>query len=247
MPFLAVDVGNSRVKVACVEADAVGPRRLIATHATDEEVSDLLGGIGIELSTTPCGVCSVVLDVAARWERAYRSRGGRTVFHVNSRCRFSFTNLYEPPEAIGPDRLAACEAALQLYRAPLAVFSFGTALAVTVVDTDRRLRGGFIYPGFGLSFDALASHGALLKGVPRGTPGEEIGVSSAENISRGIYNGFLGVIGQFQRTIERQIGGRVFWVATGGDASTFADRFDAVHEDLVLVGIYCLYLRSVAP
>ena len=77
----------------------------------------------------------------------------------------------EQPETLGVDLLAAGAAAAAEYPPPVVVFDFGTATTVTVVDADRRYRGGVILAGVKLSLHALFSGTAQLPDIalrPRG-------------------------------------------------------------------------------
>lgn len=62
----------------------------------------------------------------------------------------------EEPETLGVDLLAADAAAAAEYPLPVVVFDFGTATTVTVVDRQRRYRGGVILAGVKLSLHACS-------------------------------------------------------------------------------------------
>ena len=82
------------------------------------------------------------------------------------------------------DLLAADAAAAAEYPLPVVVFDFGTATTVTVVDADRRYRGGVILAGVKLSLHALFSGTAQLPDIALEAPGKVIcSVTEARVIS----------------------------------------------------------------
>lgn len=97
---------------------------------------------------------------------AAREAAGVTALVVNSDSPVGLTLAIEQPETLGADILAADAAAAEEYPLPVIVFDFGTATTVTVVDEQRRYRGGVILPGIKLGMQALFTGTAPAAGYP---------------------------------------------------------------------------------
>jgi len=189
---------------------------------------------------------SVVPSATPRWKKWLQKITGCSPLLITSRLPYIFQICYDPPESVGSDRLVACEAAVRLYGVPVAVFSFGTALAISAVDRNYRFIGGFLFPGYSLASRALSTSTALLKKIPPQPPSEPPGSSTPAGISSGLYQGFVGVILRYQALLKHHLGEEVRWVATGGDASPFAPLFPFTNEYLTLLGMEYLFYEIQA-
>ena len=111
----------------------------------------------------------------------------------------------EQPETLGVDLLAADAAAAAEYPLPVVVFDFGTATTVTVVDADRRYRGGVILAGVKLSLHALFSGTAQLPDIALEAPGKVICSVTEDSLQAGaIYGTAAMADGLLDRMEEEQ-------------------------------------------
>ena len=72
---------------------------------------------------------------------------------------------YNPPNAVGSDRIANAIAALAQYSAPIIVVDFGTATTFDVIDKDSVYVGGAIMAGPITSMQSLVSRTAKLPSI----------------------------------------------------------------------------------
>lgn len=149
---------------------------------------------------------------------------------------------YDPPSAVGPDRLCGVAAALKQFGAPIIVVDLGTATVIDVVDDTMRYRGGIIAPGVATAAESLHAAAALLPKVDLHFPPSVIGGNTANAIQSGILYGALAMIDGLVERIQSELGLSTV-VATGGFADLLKGKSKTItHVDqrLVLEGIRLL-------
>jgi len=154
--------------------------------------------------------------------------------------RLPIANLYETPETLGKDRLAASVGANELFPDQnILVIDAGTAITYDLVSANNQYLGGNISPGLQMRFKALNEFTGKLPLVESSNYYSEIGKNTTEAIRAGVQNGILFEI---ERTIELFANNypdlRV--ILTGGD-SVFIDQLlnedVLVHLNLTLIGL----------
>ncbi|HIG73414.1 MAG TPA: type III pantothenate kinase [Bacteroidetes bacterium] len=251
-PFLAVDIGNSAVKVArwdgtwgevasyksSVEAPA---------HVWAPRLAKLADG------ARAGGVCSVVPALTPRLADALAEVTGTPPFVVRTDGPLPFRMGYATPHTLGNDRVAAAAAAWLRFGTdparPLIAFDAGTAITVEAIDLAADgpvYRGGAILPGPHTLRQSLARGTAQLPEVEWERPASTIGTSTREAIQAGLTTLVLdGMAGLLRRTAEALSEPPVI-VATGGWGGWLARRLPAVDHvapHLVLDGVRLLASR----
>ncbi|HEU4621852.1 MAG TPA: type III pantothenate kinase [Burkholderiaceae bacterium] len=247
--FLAVDIGNTRVKWGwrLIHADARAhdahtdwtatgacrhedfARDFAAPWAVDD-VRALVCSVAAESLTQ--GVVKRLIANGLRVER----------FGVQPRAG-GVENRYRAP-TLGADRFAAAIGA-RAHRptGALVVASFGTATTIDTVSPDQAYLGGVILPGVELMFDALA-HGtarlprAMLIDAPVAFPSD-----TAEAIAEGVARAQLGALAQTWRVAIATFG-TASLILTGGGLGALRERVAdvtganfLVADNLVLDGL----------
>ena len=168
--LLTADIGNTNIVLALLDhGDRVVSQRRIPSGemlplaAYEDAVRQVLAG-----HDAPEGavIGSVVPRLTEEMARAIRSVTGLEALVVGPTTPAGLEIAIEEPETLGVDLLAADAAAAAEYPLPVVVFDFGTATTVTVVDRQRRYRGGVILAGVKLSLHALFSGTAQLPDCP---------------------------------------------------------------------------------
>jgi type III pantothenate kinase len=243
---IAIDVGNSAVKVARVVRGEVGEvTRLPTASGPDREV------IGRLLSSDDGDVAlvSVVPAWSTAIEEVAAGQPSRRLLVATHRTIGMPVRVAEP-DLVGADRLLGAWTARVVVGAPCIVVDVGTATTIDVVDADGAFVGGAILPGPALGMRALARGTALLPPVPLEPPASAIGRDTVEAIASGVILGHREAIGGLIERMSDELGGgrRPSVVLTGGDASVLGspDWADRIEPDLLLRGLGALADPAVA-
>ncbi|MBS0465598.1 MAG: type III pantothenate kinase, partial [Proteobacteria bacterium] len=162
MTFLAIDVGNTRLKWALY--DAARPGAALRAHGVEflDHIERLAEGAWADLPAPTHMLGCVVAgdpvkrrvaeqmelwDVPARWV-------------VPAQAEAGVVNGYDHPSRLGADRWVAMIGARHHLLAqgparPLILTMVGTAVTVEALDTEGRFLGGLIVPGHGIMLRAL--------------------------------------------------------------------------------------------
>ncbi len=149
-------------------------------------------------------------------------------------------NLYETPETLGKDRIAAAAGANELFPDQnILVIDAGTAITYDLVSEKNQFIGGNISPGLEMRYKALNQFTGKLPLVSYSDEYEKIGRNTTEAIRAGVQNGILAEMSDsidlFNRNYQNlQI------IMTGGDSNFFAGKLNYsifVHFNLTLIGL----------
>ena len=149
--------------------------------------------------------------------------------------------------SLGVDLLAADAAAAAEYPLPVVVFDFGTATTVTVVDADRRYRGGVILAGVKLSLHALFSGTAQLPDIALEAPGKVICSVTEDSLQAGAIYGAAAMADGLLDRMEEELGAPCTAVATGGLSGIITPycRRRILHDDsLLLRGLALIWRKN---
>ena len=223
MSFLAIDVGNTRLKWALYAAPHPGAKLLHQGAAFLETIEALGEGDWAALpepgSLLGCDVAGEAVrrrveeqlelwDLAPRWV-------------VPSPHEAGVTNLYDHPNRLGADRWCALAGARARVLAggssrSALVVMIGTAVTVDALDADGRFLGGLILPGFGMMLRALELGTAGLK-VPTGEV-VDFPTNTSDALMSGGSNAIAGAIERQHRRLVRRAGEEPMLLMTGGAA-----------------------------
>ena len=204
MTFLALDVGNTRLKWAQYESPTTGAR-LLGQGAVFLENIDKLAEEEWNSLPTPSRIlgCIVASDAIKRriaeqmelWDVPPR-------WVVSSAQEAGLTNGYDHPARLGADRWVAMIGAHHRLlgrgiHKPCIVVMVGTAVTVEAIDTSGRFLGGIILPGHGIMLRALESGTAGLH-VPTGDVCD-FPTNTSDALTSG---GTFAIAGAVQRMVE---------------------------------------------
>jgi type III pantothenate kinase len=245
MPFLAIDVGNTRLKWALYEAPRTGSA-LIAHGAEFLENIDKLADGPWAALTPPTAMlgCIVAGDAARRrveeqmelWDVPPR-------WVVASEAEAGLTNGYDFPTRLGADRWVAMIGAWHRMRAqgparPIVVAMVGTAVTVEAIDAGGRFLGGLILPGHGIMLRALESGTAGLH-VPTGEV-REFPTNTSDALTSGGTYAIAGAMDRMVQHLRRHCGSEPTCFMTGGAgwkmAPSLSTPFELV-DNLIFDGL----------
>ena len=253
--LLAIDVGNTHTVFGVwngAEWLAVW-RRGTNPSATEDQLAVWLRGAfdlsGIEFKVTGVICASVVPPANDALERLSRRWFGIEPRFIHGGADIGLEVRYDPPSAVGADRLANALAALAGRQPPIIVVDFGTATTFDAVSADGAYAGGAIMPGVVVSSEALIKRAAQLPQVEFTAPARALGGSTIESLQSGIMHGYAGAIDHLAKAIARELGGRVTVIATGGLGRLFVDlctTIECFEPNLTLDGLRIAHERIIA-
>jgi type III pantothenate kinase len=174
MTFLALDIGNTRLKWALYPSPRPGTQLLAQGAEFLENIDKLAEGVWATLPHPTHILGSVVAGdaIKRRVEEQLEIWDVTPQWVVASEAQAGLTNGYDHPSRLGADRWVAMIGAYHRMLAqgeprPMVVVMVGTAVTVEAISPDGRFLGGFILPGHGIMLRAMESGTAGLH-VPTG-------------------------------------------------------------------------------
>jgi type III pantothenate kinase len=166
------------------------------------------------------------------------------IYLLKSTTPVPIKKLYDTPETLGADRVAAAVGARVLYPdKSCVVIDMGTCITYDLVGLDDNFYGGIISPGVRMRFKAMNTFTKRLPllepdGIPEAIP-ELIGKSTKHAMQSGVMNGILSEINGFVEEYSKVLT-NINVILCGGDATYFANRIknpNFVIPELVLIGL----------
>ena len=221
MTFLALDIGNTRLKWAQYSSPQNGATLIAQGAEFLENIDKLAEGAWADLAapthTLGCVVAGDAVkrrvqeqmelwDTPAQWVIASESEAG-------------MRNGYDHPTRLGADRWVAMVGALQHVRSrgpaqPMVVVMVGTAVTVEAIDANGKFLGGLILPGHGIMLRALESGTAGLH-VPTG----EVRVfptNTSDALTSGGTYAIAGAVDRMIQHVRQHCGAEPACLMTGG-------------------------------
>ncbi|MBV8603887.1 MAG: type III pantothenate kinase [Pelomonas sp.] len=254
MSFLAIDIGNTRLKWAQYASPQPGAAVLAHGAVFLENIDALREGdwAGLAQPASVLG-CNVAGDaVRRRVEEQLEMWDTEPRWFVSSAQAGGVHNGYDHPGRLGADRFVAQVGArwhvLQrgAARACLVVM-VGTAVTVDALDADGHFLGGLILPGHGIMLRALESGTAGLR-VPTGEV-REFPTNTSDALTSGGNFAITGAIERMHRHLAQRVGHAPLTLMTGGAGWKVAPALDVAHElieSLIFDGLLVLQSHRLA-
>lgn len=230
---LIVDIGNTVAKVALFDNDV-----LVEVISDSNQSLDCLVDVSMKYQLKQ-GIVATVIDLNERVMEQL-SKLPVPLLWLNSKTPLPVINLYETPETLGYDRMAAVVAAQQQYPdKDLLVIDAGTCITYEFVDAQGQYQGGNISPGLQMRFKALHQFTGKLPLVSVEGRTLSLGKDTDTAIRAGVVKGMEYEISGYITAMKHKYPELLVFL-TGGDAFSFdtnlksvifADRF------LVLKGL----------
>jgi type III pantothenate kinase len=138
-------------------------------------------------------------------------------------------------------------AAYDLFGGPIIAVDFGTATTFDCVSAQGEYLGGAIFPGIGISMDALFARTALLHRVELVRPKSVIGKTTTGALQSGLLFGYAGMVDAMVQRIRGELGEGARVIATGGLAHRVASEsttIERVEPFLTLEGLRLLFEKN---
>jgi type III pantothenate kinase len=256
--FIAVDIGNSRIKFGLFDGPAGGttlplPRRTTTLSAVDWDAAQLAEWATGTAPETEWWLASVNRPATERlidwidrdWLKRPPTAEAAAPIRILTAADIPITAAVEHPDRVGIDRLAGAAAANRLRnpRRAAIVIGVGTAITVDLVSAQGVFCGGAIVPGIRMSTRALNQFTDLLPHIPLEELAEApppLGKSTEAAIRSGLYWGAVGAMRELIARLSEPLDAKPEIFLTGGAAPSVAGALDPnarYFEHLVLSGI----------
>lgn len=236
MSFLAIDIGNTRLKWAAYPHARPGAQPFATGVEFLENIDRLADQHWATLSKPQRMLgCSVAADAVKRRVEEQMEELWDVPAHwvVASSAEAGVINGYDHPTRLGADRWVAMIGARHRLLAegperPMVVVMIGTAVTVEAVDKDGRFLGGLILPGHGIMLRALESGTAGLH-VPTGEV-REFPTNTSDALTSGGTFAIAGAIERMVQHVRRHCGGEPACYMTGGAGWKMAPHMSVPFE-----------------
>lgn len=231
---LVIDIGNSRTKIALFNEHDLMFNVPVENFSADH--ARLLRDEHAQLD-------KAILSSVKPYDEELKSflKNNFSYFlELDDKTRLPIENLYETPETLGKDRLAAAVGANELFPDQnLLIIDAGTAVTYDLVSDKNQFLGGNISPGLEMRYKALNQFTGRLPLVGPSDYYQQIGRNTVEAIRAGVQN---GLIFEMEQTIElfNRNYQNLQIIMTGGDSYFFDKKLKYsifVHFNLTLIGL----------
>ena len=245
MGFLAIDVGNTRLKWALYEHPRPGAQLIEQGAEFLDNIDTLAEGAWANLPAPKHMLGCVVASDAIK----HRVHEQMEIWDVNPQWVISsaqeagLTNGYDHPARLGPDRWVAMIGAWHRMRAmgeprPIVLAMVGTAVTVEAIDAHGKFLGGYILPGHGIMLRALESGTAGLH-VPTGEV-RAFPTNTSDALTSGGTYAISGAMDRMAHHVRAHCGQDPWCVMTGGAgwkmAPSLSTPFELV-DNLIFDGL----------
>ncbi|MDO5652794.1 MAG: type III pantothenate kinase [Brachymonas sp.] len=261
MTFLAIDIGNTRLKWSLYEQPRPGST-LLAHGAEFLEQVDTMAERAWKLLPTPtlmlgCVVASgsIKYRVEEQMEELWPDLQPQWV--VSRTETAGLVNGYDIPSRLGVDRWVAMVGARQhMLQAttgtaprPMVVVMVGTAVTVEAIDAQGKFLGGLILPGHGMMLRALEMGAAGLNHMPTGQV-VPFPTNTSDALTSGGTFALVGAVQRMVRHLHEHCGEPPMCVMTGGAGWKVAPYMETpfeLVESLIFDGLLALAAESPHP
>lgn len=230
--ILAVDIGNSRLKVgqfALSSGDPPPDPESVWALQNSGSLDDLATWLAERFGPPPWTavrlwmVSQVKRSVADDFLAWLAHHDPQASVHVVSQSDIGLPQDLPEPETTGTDRLLAAWAASRMSGPgmPTIVVDFGSALTVNLVSAAGIFLGGAILPGVQTSADALAAMSPRLPRVDIATlhaAPPPVGRTTCQALESGLIHGAVGAVRELVHQISRTVHAEPAVYCTGGVA-----------------------------
>ena len=214
--LLAIDVGNTRIKVAVFEKHTLLFRDIFLKEEAQKKIKNIFKNFPKITESVFSSVGKLDNEVIALLQKDSRLN------IISSESVFPFENKYATPKTLGVDRMVLASGATLLYpKQNRLIIDAGTCITYDFVGEKDVYFGGAISPGLRLRYEALHNYTAKLPLLTLEQPVNFIGNSTNESIHSGVVNGIVNEIDGFINQYRQQYQDLTV-ILTGGDADFLA-------------------------
>jgi len=237
--ILAVDIGNTAIKLAVVDDVTVYDLMRTTPDAFISNIQSICSNYPDLRNACVCQVGNIDIKLLDGLERLLK------VTYINENSKLPFTNKYQSSTTLGHDRMALVAGAIAdgSNGKNTLIIDAGTCVTYDFIDDSNNYLGGAISPGLRLRFESLHN---FTKNLPLLKPENKVkflGNNTKASIQSGVVKGLTfeikGMIKKYEKNYKD-----LNVIITGGDADLLIkqlkNRFFAT-PFLMLHGIHNIY------
>ena len=250
--IIAADIGNTNIVVGFIDRGDIKKVFRIATDRgrTSDEYKLLISLFMKEESINKNEIedfviSSVVPPLIPIFKSASLKLLGREAFVITPHVKLGFALSVDEPELVGTDRLCDVSGGREIFpRDNVCVVDFGTATAFNIITKENLFVGGPISVGIISAANALFVKTAKLPRIMLSKPQSAVGRNTVTEMQSGIVLGLAGMVDRIVEEVEKELGGPLRVVATGGISHVMkgvSKRIEVFDKGLTLKGMYAIY------
>lgn len=231
---LIIDIGNTRTKAFLIENG-----KICETLTVDKFSTSTFQSLFKKHNTIKKAIISTVKNNVEETIYILKEKIDY-VINLDHTTQLPIQNLYQTPETLGKDRIAAAVGANLLYpNQKVLVIDAGTAITYDFVNKQDQYCGGFISPGLNMRFKALNQFTDKLPLIRVDEPEDIQGVNTELSIKGGIQ---YGLEGEIERVIKffSTSQDELKIILTGGDTKYFEKllkNYKFVSLEILAIGL----------
>lgn len=240
--ILAIDIGNTRTKIAMFEKDTVLETQIFEQALFEKKIKNILDK-SISKPTIILSSVGKLTEETLTWLQDQAE-----IIYISHKTNFPFKNLYATPNTLGIDRMVLAAGAVLKYPTNnKLVIDAGTCITYEFVNDKNEYLGGAISPGLLLRYKALNHYTAKLPLLEPTEIDYLIGKQTDQSIHSGVINGITqeidGIINQYKSLYpDLKI------ILTGGDTLFLVKRLKNVifaNSNFLLESLNNLYQYTI--
>ncbi len=240
--ILAIDIGNTRTKIAWFENNSLKNLSVI-------ENGDLLQKVQKFSKKTIVKITVILSSVGKLDQETLFWLSENTVLYIVShQSPIPFKNLYATPKTLGIDRIVLAAGAVLSYpNSNRLVVDAGTCITYDFINDKNEYLGGSISPGIQLRYKSLNDYTANLPLLSHEPINFLTGNSTSASIHSGVIN---GVTAEIDNIIHQYKGvhSNLTVILTGGDAVFLAKRLKNIifaNSNFLIESLNALYQYTI--
>lgn len=217
MRLLALDIGNTAVTYGFFEKNRLKAHGSVLHDNIPKNL--IKWSKSGELNDAYALISSVVPSLTLKVKKTLHPSGTR-VGVIGDSLQVPIRHRYRNIKQLGSDRILNIYGALKMYKAPLLILDFGTAITADYISRKGVFEGGMIIPGPEIAFQTLIHRAALLPKKSR-LPEKSttfLGKTSYDCMKSGILEGYGAMTDGLVARFKDRFGKNLKVLATGGFA-----------------------------
>ena len=249
--LLAVDVGNTQIKLGIFHSDSLIFNARLSTDrlkTSDEyaiEINTLFLIHNIDAkSISGIIISSVVPSVTLPLKKSLETLTSVTALVIGKDIESGLNIAIDNPSTLGADLAVSCVAAKENFNCPCIVIGMGTATTFSVLNKNGEMCGGAIMPGVAISLDALVHGSSLLPSIGLTEPNKVIGKNTETCMRSGIVIGTACMVDGMCERIEKELNEKCTVIAYGGLANVIipsCKRNITICDNIMMEGLRIIY------